>query len=452
MRRTTCYTVWVFFRTCAKGRALADCGKAMDMTRSTVSGKGKQQLLIVLSVLVYAAVYVGRYSYSANIGSVMTAYGVSRADAGLVSTFFFFSYGAAQLVHAVLCKYYPKKYVIPGALLIMAGINFALFCAPPFATIKYLWMANGIVQALIWPTLVQAWGELLDADMMPRATFLISLSLPIGTVVAYGSSALFNLFSFWRGAFLLGLIIPAALGVIWLLSYDAIEAGGRQVAAPTVAEQTESAVPARTGRRCMGAVLVELTVVCACIQAIVCFVRDGLSTWAPVLLSEQFGLADSNSIVLTLILPLFGIFGSALAMRTNRWIRDFRALCGFFCLLTSVCLLGLRISLDLSQVVPALILMGVTSCLVHGVVTVVVNIMPLSLRDRVDPGFLSGLLNACGYVGSTVSAYGLGSIADGLGWSAVLRVLLYAAIGATVLAGIAVLVDLWQKRKRADRV
>lgn len=422
-------------------------------TTGANKGKGKQQLLIILSVLVYAAVYVGRYSYSANIGSVMAAYGVSRADAGLVSTFFFFSYGAAQLVHALLCKYYPKRYVIPGALLIMAGINFTLFCNPPFAAIKYLWMANGIVQALIWPTIVQAWGELLDADMMPRATFLISLSLPIGTVVAYGSSALFNTFSFWRGAFLLGLIIPAALGVIWLLSYSAIEAGGRRDGRPERTDQQSARTQSDTDatRSRIGIVLVELIVVCACIQAIVCFVRDGLTTWAPVLLSEQFGLADGNSIVLTLILPLFGIFGSALAMRMNKWIRDFRALSGFFCLLTSACLLGLSVSLRLSQVVLALILMGVTSCLVHGVVTVVVNIMPLSMRERINPGFLSGLLNACGYVGSTVSAYGLGSIADGLGWGAVLQVLLYAAIGATVLAGIALLVDLLQKRRCTER-
>ena len=56
----------------------------------------KQKLLIVLCCLVYSFAYVGRYGYNANISSIIAWYGITRADAGAVSTFFFFSYGAAR--------------------------------------------------------------------------------------------------------------------------------------------------------------------------------------------------------------------------------------------------------------------------------------------------------------------------------------------------------------------
>ena len=68
----------------------------------------KQKLLILLCCLVYSFAYAGRYSYSANIGSIIDFYGITRAEAGVVSTFFFFSYGVGQLLNAFLCKFYPK--------------------------------------------------------------------------------------------------------------------------------------------------------------------------------------------------------------------------------------------------------------------------------------------------------------------------------------------------------
>ena len=114
----------------------------------------KQKILIVLCCLVYSFAYVGRYSYNANISSIIAWYGVTRADAGAVSTFFFFSYGAGQLINAILCKFYPKRYVTAGSLLISAAINLILLFLPAFRLIKYLWLINGICQSVLWPTLM----------------------------------------------------------------------------------------------------------------------------------------------------------------------------------------------------------------------------------------------------------------------------------------------------------
>lgn len=415
-----------------------------------LSNRSKQMFLIVLCVLVYASVYVARYSYGANIGAVMSAYGVTRAEAGLVSTFFFFSYGASQVVHSFLCRFYPRKYIVPIALLAMAAINLAMFFEPPFAVFKYLWMLNGMVTSLLWPTIVLVWGETLDGDMMPRATFLISLALPIGTVIAYGGSAIFNLFSFWRGAFLMGGTLPLVFSVLWFTLYDYLVSGRDPSHAAVSAETKSSDAQAERRKTRWGAEMIKLVVLCVCLNAAICFVRDGLSTWTPVLLGEQFGLSDSNSIVLTLVLPIFGIFGSALAIRMNRLIRDFRSLSCLFCFLMSACLAVLLLILNSNWVILALVLLGSTSCLIHGATTVLITIMPLSIRDRVNPGVLSGIINASAYIGSTVSAYGLGSVADTLGWHSVVRILLFSALGSTVLAGGAMLVNALCRNKNEN--
>lgn len=394
-----------------------------------MTAKRKQQILIVVCCMVYGFAYAGRYGYNANIAPIMEFYGITRAEAGLVSTCFFFAYGTMQLVHGILCRFYPKKIVIPAALFLSAALNLTVFFQPPFAAIKYLWLVNGICQSVLWPSLVLTLGETLEPGMMKQAVFVISLATMFGTLISYGGSALFNLFAFFRGSFLLGAVLTVLIGLIWLFSYDRLTAERYVASAGEITTAEKS-------RKALGGGLVGFLSVCVLFAAVCNFVKDGLSTWTPVILKEQFGLGDSASMILTLILPVFGLFGSMLALAVNRKIRDYRLMAGVFYVGLSFCLGGLLLSFRGAGVVLTLALLGVISCLAYAVNNVVTSMMPLEMRDRVNSGFLAGLMNSATYIGSTASAYGLGRIADGAGWNAVILVMLGASV-LSALAGIA---------------
>ena len=389
----------------------------------------KQWLLIFLCCLAYSFAYASRYSYNANIAPMMDFYGVTRADAGMVSTFFFFAYGVFQLLHAIFCKFYNKKVMVGAALLISAAVNLVLFFQPPFWAIKFLWLLNGICQSALWPLLVLTLSETLEKSMIKRAVFIMSLAVMFGTLIAYGGSALFNLFSFFRGSFLLGAVLTAGIGLVWLLSYSTL------TKEKFVSEEPAPKTEQKKALGGIGGAMVGLIATGILFAAVSNLVKDGLNTWTPVILKEQFGFGDSVSIVLTLILPVFGMFGAVLAMQANKRIKDFSALSGFFYLLLSGCLFGLTVSLRAEKAVPTLLLFGLISCLAHGINSILTSIMPFSLREKINSGFLAGLMNASTYIGSTVSAYGLGKLADGNGWDLVMIVLLIAAISATLLAG-----------------
>ena len=415
------------------------------MKLSSLNSIKKQKMLILLCCLVYSFAYAGRYSYSANIGSIIDFYRVTRAEAGVVSTFFFLSYGVGQLLNAFLCKFYPKRYVISGALWISAGINLILFFLPSFGLIKYLWLLNGICQSVLWPSLTLTIGEWVDRSLTKQAVFAMSMSVVIGTFIAYGGSSLFNLIGNFRFSFLLGVVFPAAIGVMWILSYRALTGEA------SVAETSEQA-PAekqreKTDNRSAVHALTGLLVMCALFAVVDNFVKDGLNTWTPVILKEQFGFQDGISIVLTLVLPVFGVFGSVIAMQANKFLKDFRSLIGAFYLVLSVCLLGVIWALRADSVVATLILFGLISCLSHGINNVLVSIMPLTLRDRVNSGFLAGLMNSACYIESTASAYGLGKLADGRGWNFVICILLISTVVATVLAGVGMLLKALRVKK-----
>ena len=402
----------------------------------------KQGILIILCCLTYGFAYAGRYSYNANIAPIMDFYGVTRAEAGLVGTFFFFAYGVGQLLNAILCKYYNKKYIVAGSLLISAGINIALFFSPPFWSIKFLWLINGICQSVLWPTLIQTLGESVDESMTKWAVMAMNTACLIGTVLAYGGSALFNLVSFFRASFLFGVALMVTIGVIWFFSYDSLT-GNATVAKAKKAEPVEQSKK-RTAGALSGA-LIGLLAVCAIFAIVDNFVKDGFNTWTPVILKEQFAFGDSTSIVLTLVLPVFGVFGSILALRTNKLIKDFRLLIGFFYLLMGVGIGGVMLSMQQNIVVLFLICQGLIACLAHGVNAVLTLIMPLALREKMNSGSLAGLMNSFCYVGSTLSAYGLGKIADGSDWNTAILILLITTAGAAALAGVVALIGLFHK-------
>ena len=78
---------------------------------------------------------------------------------------------------------------------------------------------------------------------------------------------------------------------------------------------------------------------------------------------------------------------------------------------------------------------GIVLCLMHAVNNVVTSIAPLKMRDKVTPGKMAGILNGFCYLGSTISSYGLGMIADHWGWQSVF-ILLLALCGICTVIGL----------------
>lgn len=421
------------------------------MNAKQLTLKRKQQILIVIACLVYSFAYTGRYSYNANIAPIMAFYNVTRAEAGLTGTFFFFAYGAGQLIHAIFCRFYPRKYIIPGVLGVSAILNIAVFCGVPFGAIKYLWLLNGICQSVLWPTLVLVLSDTMDSVMMKRAVFAMSLTVVIGTVISYGGSAIFNLFDLFRGAFLLGAVLMVAIGIAWLIGYDVLTVENAGLAEAHAASSEATTAGGGSRKRAANGALIGLFAVCGLFMAVDNFVKDGLNTWTPVILKERFGVGDSLSIVLTVALPFCGVFGAMLALRMNRKIKDFRALSGSLLLLLSVCICGILLSMKLESMVLTVAFLGVVSCFAHGINSIMTSIMPFAMRDKVNPGFLAGLMNSAGYVGSTASAYGLGVIADRTDWNTVMYILLFASVGVTLLAWGTVLLGQLRKRRTGQK-
>ena len=294
-------------------------------TKKSITASG---LLLVLCWLAYTCSLLGKVNYSATITQVESFFGVSHADAGMVSTFYFLAYGAGQIFNGIFCKKYNLKYMIFGSLFLSGIINLIVGITPNFAIIKWLWLINGFLLSILWPSLIRLLSETLSKRRMVSASVIMGTTTATGTFITYGLSSFFTALGVFRFAFYTaGLVLPLG-AIVWICSFRKIvnkakvegeiedEEDGVAVLQQQTANHTQPKVKMT---RAIFAIILFL-----CGFAIATnFIKDGLTTWIPSILKEEYGLTASLSILLTLFLPILGIFGNLFANKLYGFFGDF---------------------------------------------------------------------------------------------------------------------------------
>ncbi len=398
-------------------------------------GKGSR-LLIALSWLVYTCSYLGKVNYSANITQIMDFYGVSKSEAGAVPSFFFFAYGAGQVVNGFLSRRYNIKWAVFGSLSASALVNLIIGITPHFAIVKWLWMVNGFALSILWPTLIRLLSESLPQNALSRSTMAMGTTVAGGTLVIYGLSALFALFHLFRPAFYTAAAVDFAVALLWLFFYQKVSTGAKEERARDTKERKEEEIRApgirRAGKHEMR--LLYVTVALLCLYAVIVnLTKDGLTTWVPSILKESFAIGDSLSILLTLALPMVALFGNFGALFLHKKIPDYIAHCALVFALAAILVGGIIASISLGQLLLTLIGLMLVNFLASGLNNLLTSIFPLFMRGKINAGLFAGILNGFAYVGSTISSYGLGAVADRHGWLSVFWLLIACCAGACLL-------------------
>lgn len=378
--------------------------------------KSRAFLLIFLAWLIYATSYLGKVNYSANITQIIDFYSVSKAQAGTVPTFFFFAYGIGQVFNGLFCKKYNIKWMVFASLIVSASINLIIAVSTNFAIIKWLWLLNGFVLSILWPTLVRLLSEALPKKDLGTSSVVMGTTVATGTLVIYALSSIYAAFDNFKLSFYTAGLAVLIVSVIWLILYNkAVKAAKSELKEETVEEEkkeTSEVKQNNTNKKIFFATIAVL-----CFYAVgVNLIKDGLTTWVPSILKEEFNMSDALSILLTLFLPILAVFGNAFALKMHNKIPDYINLCIIVFAVIAV-FVGIIIgSLKLELVVVMLVSLIVVNFFASSLNSLVTSIFPLFMRGMVNSGLIAGILNGFCYVGSTISSYGLGSIADNFGW------------------------------------
>lgn len=410
--------------------------------------------LIWLCWLAYTCSYIGKVNYSANITQIIDFYNVGKDDAGLVGTFLFFSYGIGQFVNGFLCKKYNLKWIIFTSLMTSGAVNLAVALTPSFAVVKYLWLINGFALSMLWPCVIRLLSECLSKKYMAKATVIIGTTVAAGTFAIYAASALFAAFEAFKLAFYTAAVVMPTVALIWIFAMPRITRNAKELCYREEEEKTPAAEPqvARADSSAGIKKALYLSIVVLAVYAVATnLIKDGLTTWIPSILKENYDLEDSFSIVLSLALPMVSVFGNFFAVSMHKRIPNFVLQCaatfGAAGIVTAVVIGGL----SWGQFIVTLIGFALVCFMVSSCNSLITSIFPLFMKQRINSGMMAGVLNGCCYVGSTIASYGLGLVAENAGWSAVFWLLFGVCMAVCVIAGIYLVVNRAIKKKYGVR-
>lgn len=395
----------------------------MQNTKRTNS---KSSYLLLLCWLVYTCSYIGKLSYNANIIEIEEAYNVSHDLAGMISSFFFFAYGIGQVVNGFLCKRYNIKYVIFTSLIVASAMNVLVPLSTSFDIIKYLWLINGIAMSFLWTSIIRLLSETLPKEDIRRSIVVMGTTVATGTFIVYGLSALLSYLELFRATFFIAASLMVTVAIGWLIFYTPLVKSLKKEKDLEEKEVIKTASPLnKTDYR---PPLFLLIIVLSFFSVANNFVKDGLTTWTPAILDNLYSTPDWLSIILTLLLPTMAIGGTVVAVNVQKKVKDFvftsLILFSGAALLFGLVNILVRAETSILSLIITIVSFAVVSCLMAGVNNVTTGMVPLYESDRMNSGKLAGILNGFCYLGSTISSYGLGFIADKWDWNAVFITLL----------------------------
>jgi sugar phosphate permease len=291
---------------------------------------------------------------------------------------------------------------------------------------KFIWLLNGVSMSFLWTSLIKLLSETISKEKIGKAIVTMGTTVAIGTFLVYSLSALFVATLNYKFTFYVASIILLIVSAIWIFNYNRLVIPLKEEV--RTKEETNSTIN-KDKISSLGMLVVVLAIFAVANN----LVKDGLTVWTPDILDSLYDTPSWLSILLTLCLPILAIFGTALAVNLHKKIKDFIGLSTLLYASAIILLVTVIIFIKMDAVVVTIICFALTSCLMAGVNNIITSMVPLEMKYKINSGKLAGILNGFCYLGSTLSAYGLGKIADFFGWSSVFTTLLIVLIVITII-------------------
>jgi OPA family glycerol-3-phosphate transporter-like MFS transporter len=159
--------------------------------------------------------------------------------------------------------------------------------------------------------------------------------------------------------------------------------------------------------------------------------RDGIQTWLPSIVKEQFGLGESSSVLSVAILPALSMVSIVAASFVYRKIKNEIKTSFIMFLISFIATIPLVFG-GVPAIVTILAASLISACM-HGINLMLISFIPKAFMKYGMVSTFSGILNAFTYVGAALSTYGFAAIADRFNWNAVIISWCVIALSATLI-------------------
>lgn len=426
------------------------------MARGKISGK-QMDALCLLCCLVYFVSYLTRLNYAVCMVEIQAALQTGKHMVGLPVTASFLSYGAGQIICGFLGdRHEPRKIIFTG-LTGSSLCNLLAVLLPRMEVMIPAWFVNGFFQSMLWPPLVRMMAENLDKDRYRKGCVWVSLSASGATVALYLLTPLFIRISGWKSVFYLAAATGIAAAFVWLRNTGRIFGDGAPAradgagnkAADGAAVTTDSAAGMREGAlytegRTAGvktgrqgaqtrALFADVPVITLLLSIVLHgALKDGITTWMPVYMTEMFGMSSSQSVLSTAVLPICSVFSTLLSSALLHRLKNEVLTASLLFGAGAIAGISMPAVYDSRPAACVVMMMLITGCM-FGVNLMLISRVPGHFAGRGNVSTVSGILNAATYVGSALSTCVFGVVAESAGWMTVVMLWGAAALGGALL-------------------
>lgn len=391
--------------------------KYINLTDLKTSNK-----VFLLCWLAYFSSYIGRLNFSVAMVDMISTNVLSKAQAGAISTAFFFCYGVGQFISGFLAdRLSPFKMIFSG-LFVSALANLSMGGVDNYFVFLALWGINGFSQSIIWTPILKIFVSILAKDHIKKASVNISLTVPLGTLISYILSAVAIERYGWRGVFTAAAFAIFIVCIIWVFgSKFVLNIIRKQVKVDKDINIDEGIIEEKQESQPLMKLFVISGVLILIIPvAIHGMLKDGVTTWVPTFINESFQVTESASILLTMILPIINVFGVYLGRYVNmKHLKDEVKTTIFFFVISLIAMGGIFVFKDINVIVTVILLSIITASMT-AVNVMLITFVPMKFEKYNMTATVSGILNAVSYGGCSISNYASGYLAESFGWIATL--------------------------------
>lgn len=374
----------------------------------------------------YAFYYLGRLNLSSALPALVKDLGISRAEAGLLGTVFFWTYTLGQLLNGQLGNYLKPRYIVALGLVTIAVSNILFSLQSTLVVMVALWGVNGLAQASGWGPMMRLLSQRLDPQQRRRISSFFPMSFQVGTAISWALAGLLVAWGGWPLAFWLpGVILLGVVVWWWRADNDAATERSPQ---PTFSWNN-----LREEWRALRWVLPP--------AAFIGFVNVGMVIWLPSYVVDVGRFPDALAGLVAGLMSLSGVLGMLLGGALLQRFDDvYRVL--------AVALTGLLACLALGavSVFPLqFVAISLSVLASSGVAGLLLSSLPLALAQRGQVSSMAGSITAVFNLGGSVAGVLVGMLLGREGsWTVV--------FWAWSLCALLALVLVWTASRRPPRV
>lgn len=375
-------------------------------------GKNAKAITWMLT-LCYFASYFTRINFAVMIVKICSDMALQKTDLAVVLTGMTLLYGTGQVVNGILGDKIRAEHMITTGLIIAAICNVTItFCTSPIA-MAAVWCVNGFAHSMLWPPIVRLMSTYLNDAEYSYAAVRVSWGSSFATVALYLLCPILLGFMSWRIIMIICATLGLTVSIIWVVINPRImnepKVNSRRVASATpVGERTP--LPKYVF---IPLVLIMLGII---LQGIL---RDGVTNWMPSYMCEAFGLSEESAIVTAVIPAIFSILSFAVFDFMHRKLFRNEVTCAAVIFVGASVAAGVLYGIGFvgGSAIASALLLGLIIAFMHGINLMLITVVPKRFFKSGKVSTYSGLLNACTYIGASLSNYGFAVLAESYGWS-----------------------------------